>query len=563
MKIFLQRVKQAGASNSRSALFILITAIFAFGALVQPTLSKSFSARKPSPRVTQNSGTAQKPASIAPAIPATPSPCASPPSGLVSWWPAEGNTNDIVSHNNGTWLSGGPAYDVGEVGQAFSFNGADEVRIGDPANLRLTSALTIDAWINPTSLPGNGALMAVVSKWAQQAGTGADSYSLWVQNNGGTLQLFCGVHLNNGTTFPEPIITGGSIPLNSFSHVAMTFDSASGIFAIYVNGSQVNSANVGQFPILTSSAEIAIGHEVSGQPRYFNGDIDEVEIFNRALGDTEIAAIYNAGTSGKCHSCTPPPSSLIGWWPSDGNTKDIQSGNTGQLKNGTTFGTGEVAKAFQFDGTDDYVFVSDDPSLHYNDFTYDAWIAPDADSPVGDNYIICKGEVGYYEPLIAISGSAGAHYWHVFVDNVSLNGPNVTYNFQHVAVTRQGTTAKLYVDGVLYDTQTVSSANSADGYDLEFGNIPGFSSSAFFKGRIDEVEIFNRALSDGEIQSIYDAGSLGKCKPECTPPPSGLAHWWPGDNTATDIQGNNNGTLKNGATFGNGKVDGAFSFDGT
>src|SRR5207253_2630898 len=58
------------------------------------------------------------------------------------------------------------------------------------------------------------------------------------------------------------------------------------------------------------------------------------------------------------------------------------------------------------------------------------------------------------------------------------------------------------------------------------------------------------------------AGSLGKCKPECTPPPSGLTHWWPGDNTAIDIQGNNNGTLKNGANFASGKVDRAFSLDG-
>src|SRR5438067_3305504 len=313
---------------------------------------------------------------------------------------AENNTNDIVSHNNGTWTSGGPSYVAGEVGQAFSLNGADEVRIGDPANLRLTSALTIDAWINPTSLPGNGALMAVVSKWAQQAGTGADSYSLWVQNNGGTLQLFCGVHLNNGTTFPEPIITGGSIPLNSFSHVAMTFDSASGIFAIYVNGSQVNSANVGQFPILTSSAEIAIGHEVSGQPRYFNGDIDEVEIFNRALGDTEIAAIYNAGTSGKCHSCTPPASNMIGWWPGDGNTKDLASGNTGLLKNGATFAAGEVNQGFSLDGTDDYVEIADAPEISLTGpFTIDAWINTNVNT--GSQHAIVEkydgsGQNGYF-----------------------------------------------------------------------------------------------------------------------------------------------------------------------
>src|SRR5438270_3626579 len=252
---------------------------------------------------------------------------------------------------------------------------------------------------------------------------------------------------------------------------------------------------------------------------------------------------------------------MIGWWPGDGNSKDIQGGNTGTLKNGAMVGTGEIGESFSFDGNDDNVLIKDDASLHYADFTYDAWIAPDADSPEGDNYIICKGAVGTYEPLIAISGSAGAHYWHVFVDNIGLYGPNVTYNFQHVAVTRQGTTVKLYVDGVLYDTQTVSSANSADGYNLEFGNIPGYGSS-FFKGRIDEVEIFSRALGIEEIQNIYVAGSYGKCR-SCDSALSGLVGWWPGDGNTKDIASGNTGLLKNGAGFATAEVSQGFSLDGT
>src|SRR5205085_10404332 len=73
----------------------------------------------------------------------------------------------------------------------------------------------------------------------------------------------------------------------------------------------------------------------------------------------------------------------------------------------------------------------------------------------------------------------------------------------------------------------------------------------------------SRALSGGEIQSIYDAGSQGKCKPTCLAPPSGLVSWWPGDNTAVDIQSGNNGTIQNGVTFANGKVDRAFGLNGT
>ena len=61
----------------------------------------------------------------------------------------------------------------------------------------------------------------------------------------------------------------------------------------------------------------------------------------------------------------------------------------------------------------------------------------------------------------------------------------------------------------------------------------------FWNGLIDEVEVFNRALSDSEIQAIYSAGSAGKCK-TCTAP----LDWWPAEGNANDIKGSNNGTLQ-------------------
>src|SRR5207253_6671967 len=83
-----------------------------------------------------------------------------------------------------------------------------------------------------------------------------------------------------------------------------------------------------------------------------------------------------------------------------------------------------------------------------------------------------------------------------------------------------------------------------------------------FNGLIDEPTIYNRALSDAEIQAIYSAGSAGKCNPQCISPPSNMVSWWPADGNANDIQGSSNGILQSGATFGAGKVGQAFSFDG-
>src|SRR5215207_3609208 len=75
--------------------------------------------------------------------------CAPPPSGLVSWWRAEGNAADSVDNNGGVLLNGA-GFTNGVVGQAFLFDGInDHVRIADRANLRVTNGLTIEAWINP------------------------------------------------------------------------------------------------------------------------------------------------------------------------------------------------------------------------------------------------------------------------------------------------------------------------------------------------------------------------------------------------------------------------------
>ncbi len=81
--------------------------------------------------------------------PATPA-CAAPPSNMISWWPAEGNGDDIISHNN---LSLGPAtFTTGKIGQAFSFDGSGFASAGRPSNLiNLGNQVTIDGWINPSS----------------------------------------------------------------------------------------------------------------------------------------------------------------------------------------------------------------------------------------------------------------------------------------------------------------------------------------------------------------------------------------------------------------------------
>ena len=94
-------------------------------------------------------------------------------------------------------------------------------------------------------------------------------------------------------------------------------------------------------------------------------------------------------------------------------------------------------------------------------------------------------------------------------------------------------------------------------------NNPSPITQNFFHGLIDEVELFDRALSAAEIRAIFDAGSAGKRKPAGIAPPAGMVSWWPGDDNASDILDGNHGTLLGNTGFTSGNVAQAFTFGGS
>jgi hypothetical protein len=82
--------------------------------------------------------------------------CVPPPNDLVSWWPGDGNAEDIASDHHGT-LQNGTTFAAGQVDQAFSFDGVDDyVAVPDDPSLRAINAVTIDFWANFNKVPRGG-----------------------------------------------------------------------------------------------------------------------------------------------------------------------------------------------------------------------------------------------------------------------------------------------------------------------------------------------------------------------------------------------------------------------
>jgi hypothetical protein len=212
------------------------------------------------------------------ALPATAQVCVPPPAGLVSWWPGDGNANDIKGSNNGT-LVNSATFAAGMVGQAFSFNGSNYVEVPDAPNLDFgpNSPMSIDMWVFRTSTANP---MHFIGK---RSGCTNISYQMVLDSNGVDFNSDSGIASSHQ-----------DLPMNAWTHLAGTFDGTT--FRIYVNGFLAGTGTGTMGPITTDPLRIGTSGTCAG----FGGLIDEVELFNRALSQAEIISIVDAGAAGKC-----------------------------------------------------------------------------------------------------------------------------------------------------------------------------------------------------------------------------------------------------------------------
>jgi hypothetical protein len=226
--------------------------------------------------------------------------CVQAPADMVSWWPADGNADDIAGRNSGT-LQGGAGYVPGIVGQAFSFVAeGDGVEVRDAGNLNFGAAasagadLSIDAWIATSS---TARVLSIVDKRSGASGSQATGYTLFLYEGRLAFQLGDGTFFNYISPSSLPDLRDGA-----WHHVAVTVDRTSAIGgSLYVDGAVVLTFDPTNRPgSLTNREPLFIGRHAASPGATFIGLIDEVEVFSRALTAGEVEAIFAAGSSGKC-----------------------------------------------------------------------------------------------------------------------------------------------------------------------------------------------------------------------------------------------------------------------
>ncbi len=217
--------------------------------------------------------------------------------GLIAYYSFDGNADDQSSNDNNCIVAGATlTTDKFEKdNKAFYFNGKNnQILVGNKPIFDLTNTMTISVWILPNTLSGD---IKVLSKFQ----VGSNSYQLSLLNGAASFQIIRGGSLSWDKCESD------ILQINQWQHIVCTYNNSE--MKVYVNGVLKNKLAING-AINISTAPLIIGN-YNGGNSWFNGKIDEVRLYNRAITEEEVVKFYNFNGLNKLATNTPKKSTTI------------------------------------------------------------------------------------------------------------------------------------------------------------------------------------------------------------------------------------------------------------
>ena len=405
--------------------------------------------------------------------------------GLVAHWKFDDNERDSSGSDHHGTPSEALQYVEGKLGNAAVFNGSSHYVTTRDSEKWLsfggTQAFSIEGWVKPRSGGSGG---TVISKFN---GNVKGEYYLSISPDGKVIF--------HREVSPWNLISTKAIPFDEFSHVVLTYDGTD--MKIYING-ELDSTQTGGAQGTDTITKVLIGAQFTSgaAAKFFDGSLDNVKLYNRALTPEEVEYFYTPDTSG-----------LIAAWPLNESTEDIGPNRlNGTAVGGLDYIDGAVEKAATLNGTDAYIEFGNAPYTDFRgdeEFTVSMWVT-------GDSRGIAMGRMRYYfrftdtdiQFIFKQSLLDGDPYMMTipYPDNWNADDWNcVTFVYGDDDARR-----KIYVNGVLVGEKDHLPMQSLHPLStLKIGK-SDYAGGMYFSGNIDDVRIYDHALPATECNCSGD-----------------------------------------------------------
>ncbi len=391
--------------------------------------------------------------------------------------------------------------------KSLAFDGVDDSVNCGASTLSGETALSISAWIYPTAY-GSATAESFVS-------TDAASPRAFY------LGLFNGTNFRfslstNGTVLTSLATAASTVTLNTWQHILVTWDQVN--LKLYKDGVLLKTvattyASNGTF---TTTNDLVIGARRSPSTGAFPGKIDEVGIWNVALGLTEITELYNSGTPIALNTDTgnyTSASDLQAWY----RMGDNSTYKSPQILMPENTNKDKVSNwSFELDGVDDTIDIGTTSLGITTAISVSAWVKiPVTDTGGGGTnirMITCEDVAGGADRnwLLYWRGTGYNYFmagiFHTDGSSTTINSTGITPNdgnWHHVMLTFDGTTdangLKLYVDGTLFQATAGSTGTrSTASVEPAIGSLTA-GGGRFFQGNIDEVSVFDAVKVEADV----------------------------------------------------------------
>lgn len=425
--------------------------------------------------------------------------------GPIAYWrlgEESGSTAvDETDNHDGTYRDGTlgkPALIAGTDDTALGLAGGD-VDTGIPSD-ELPSQFTVDLWFKSDNGAGVGDDHVAERLFTAMATTDPESaYAIGL--NDGAIALF---YRSDGSA--NVAEASSQIEADKAYHAALTYDGTA--YRVYLSAEEVISVTEDLPGLADFNAHIGTdGSDSNNRP--FHGVVDEVALYDRALTAREIRRHYWRGLGYTGYALEVLASGPVAYWrmgSETGPVPDEVGSNDLQGNNGPTFEepgalVGDSDKSVGFDGTSSYCNTSS--AVGFSAFSAEVWFKTDNNDT--DGPVLCDEDRDQMDVYINSSGELRFHGFDGGSAVVNINAGTVNDDAWHfAAMTYDGSVVKAYLDGSFIGETSTSDISGTNV--LLTGRGGGSIDDNYLHGWVDEIAVFDRALSEQEITDHYNAG---------------------------------------------------------